>query len=69
MYSNLRLAKITDGWFLACIGKREPEQWSTHHLHRFLISHGYTADDADSMVFQAEGALEMEIFVPEPTLH
>lgn len=66
MNRNLRIAKMADGWFLACLGKREPEQWSSQRLHGFLVEHGYTEDDAGHVVFQAEGALEMEIFVPEP---
>ncbi|HSE47600.1 MAG TPA: hypothetical protein VLA96_00160 [Terriglobales bacterium] len=65
MNYNLRIAKMADGWFLACLGKREPEQWSSQRLHGFLVEHGYTEDDAGHMVFQAEGALEMEIYVPE----
>jgi hypothetical protein len=66
MDTNLRLARLADGWFLACIGKREPEQWTSQHLRRFLVTHGYTADDAEHIVYQAEGAIEMEILVSPP---
>jgi hypothetical protein len=64
--AKLQLAKLAAGWFLANLESGKTEQWTSVRLRVVLVQHGYSHDEADIILEQAEAAPEMEILLPDP---
>jgi hypothetical protein len=60
----LLVSRTKAGNFRVSHGSLQPEEWSGDKLHTFLVTHGYTADDARACVSQAEVAHAIEIGFP-----
>ena len=63
--SKLELFYIEPGLFLARVGK-EAEQWPRSRVSSFLERRGYSVQDAEALVRQAEVLNELVIPYPAP---
>ncbi len=63
--AKLQLAKLAAGWFMANFESGKTEQWTSVRLRVILAQHGYSHDEADEIIAQAESASEMEIHLPD----
>ncbi len=64
---RLYLTKVGLTCYLVRYNARE-DQWSRSRLEEFLRLHGYSEDDVDSILAQADNASEVEIYVPDERL-
>jgi hypothetical protein len=62
---TLHLVNQGQGSFGAKLaGAQSPQPWNGDMVLAYLIAHGYSEEDADAIVNQAEIAREIEIFIP-----
>jgi len=62
---TLHLVNHGQGSFGAKLaGTQAPQPWNGDMVLSYLVAHGYSEGDAEAIVYQAEIAREIEIFIP-----